>query len=204
MKDGLKITARVFSKEFSFLGLTLIIFLAVMGCSKLKRFDLDGINSSKIPCNCIMDTLKGEWSWFKTRGGHGLSDNNRFKSVIKILSQNQDGSINYELWVKDTLFVCPVSNGCDGIHNGIFVEDTLLYKGSFQFQHFPTTILWGGFVDIKLPHTIPPRDDWSMYLDYDMEFIDDKFQRTRPRDTLIFEDGVIDGIEYHYKKIKKY
>jgi hypothetical protein len=41
------------------------------GCDKLRRFDLDGIDASKIsfPCNCIMDTLKGEWSWYNVFSG---------------------------------------------------------------------------------------------------------------------------------------
>jgi len=67
-----------------------------------------------IPCDCIMDSLRGEWHWTKwNRGGAvgGVIDN-EFKSIIKILSQNEDGSINYE----------------------VFVQDTLFYRGNFQIQ----------------------------------------------------------------------
>jgi len=82
------------------------------------------------PCNCIMDTLKGEWSWVKwDRGGAagGVTDN-EFKLVIKILSQNNDGAINYE----------------------VFVEDTLFYRGDFQIQEDQHG---RNLANIILPHT---------------------------------------------------
>ena len=60
----------------------------------------------EVLCNCIMDTLKGEWSWWLTlRGGVvGGFEDPKFKSIVRILSQNEDESINYEVFVADTLF----------------------------------------------------------------------------------------------------
>jgi len=79
---------------------------------------------SQEPCSCIMDTLKGEWSWIKTYGGiGGNTTDNEFKSIIKILSQNEDASINYEVWV----------------------EDTLYHRGNFQYLKI--------IANIKLPHS---------------------------------------------------
>ena len=80
----------------------------------------------------IMDTLIGEWSWFRTYGGIGGNFyDNKFKSIIKILNQNEDASINYE----------------------VMVEDTLFYKGAFQVQPHPRTGV--RTVNIKLPHFNP-------------------------------------------------
>ena len=96
----------------------------------------DGSDSTENPiipkdsfCSCIMDTLKGDWIWIKRYGGlFGIAVDNEFKSVIKILSQNEDASINYE----------------------VFVEDTLFYIGSFQIQNYDQ---WGyANINIKLPH----------------------------------------------------
>jgi hypothetical protein len=57
------------------------------------------------PCPSIMDMLKGEWSWIKKHGGMGGNTTpNEFASIVKILSQNEDASINYEVFVEDTLF----------------------------------------------------------------------------------------------------
>jgi hypothetical protein len=86
----------------------------------------------------IMDTLTGEWTWFGKSGGIvGGSWNNEYKSVIKILSQNADSSINYE----------------------VFVEDTLFYSGSFKIlnDHW-----YYRQVDIHLPYWIPDEETWLM------------------------------------------
>lgn len=57
------------------------------------------------PHNNIIDTLLGEWTWEATTGGIGGGTyDTEFKSVIKIVSQNEDASINYEVYVEDTLF----------------------------------------------------------------------------------------------------
>ena len=69
--------------------------------------------SLTVLCNCIMDTLKGEWSWVKISSGWSPIRDNTFKSILKFLNQNADSSINYE-------------------H---FVEDTLFSKGSFQYYY---------------------------------------------------------------------
>jgi len=134
----------------------------------------------------FVDTLKGEWSWYKTYGGiGGNSGNNRFKSIIKILSQNEDGTINYEVWVKDTLFVEPITHEYDsGDHNGIFIEDTLLYKESFKII---VDKYQGRGFKIKLPH--------SSYGGYYIRFGGSK-------DILIFEEPCDDCYKYYYQRIK--
>jgi len=103
----------------------------------------------KEPCNCIMDTLNGDWSWYKREGGHaGGTVSNNFKSIIRILSQNEDESINYDVLVADTLF----------------------YRGSFQIQEG----LWNyKKTDIKLPHIIisPPGNKLDYWF---FHFFDEK------------------------------
>ena len=81
------------------------------------------------PCYCIMDTLKGEWSWFKTTGVILPSP---FKSVIRIISQNEDETINYE----------------------VFVADTLFHTGSFQILEVPDRYpsYYRVISSIRLPH----------------------------------------------------
>jgi hypothetical protein len=52
----------------------------------------------------IMDTLKGEWELVRiTSGFSGHGQELTYKQVIKIISQNQDLSINYETWTNDIL-----------------------------------------------------------------------------------------------------
>ena len=86
-------------------------------------------------CNCIMDTLRGEWSWVKKSGGFtGHITDNEFKSIIKILRQNEDGSINYE----------------------VFVEDTLFYRGNFHILYHQ----YYRKADLILPHEIPLSVSW--------------------------------------------
>ena len=134
------------------------------------------------PCNCILDTLIGDWAWYRTYGGFaGSSKVNVFKSVIKILSQNADSSINYEVRVRDTLFIDALfPNIYD--HSGIFVEDTLFSKGSFQIQEGK----WNyRRVVIKLPHYI---------FDYYFYFYAENI--------LTFWDRAMDGYFYYYQKIK--
>jgi len=130
-----------------------------------------------------MDTLKGEWAWFYSTGGiMGAMGDNRYKSVIKVLGQNPDSSINYEVWVRDTLFTSIFSNHYDEV----FLDDTLWSQGSFKIQ-YPSQ-LWGEKVaNIKLPH-------WSPNGDYLISF--------KNADTLYFWDCCIDGCFYFYKRIK--
>jgi len=98
------------------------------------------------PCYCIMDTLKGEWSWIKKHGGYwGQTVDSEFKSIIKILSQNEDTSINYE----------------------VFVEDTLYYSGNFQIMPYGQL---AQTVNIKLPHRLPPSQDIWMFNFRDLEW----------------------------------
>jgi len=92
------------------------------------------------PCLCIMDTLKGEWNWIKTyTAKHGIIDN-EFKSILKVFSQNEDSSINYEA----------------------IVEDTLFYKGSFQLQYDQ----WNNNItNIELPHYNLGRNWLILFMD---------------------------------------
>jgi hypothetical protein len=173
-----------------------------MSCNKLKEnLEIGNIDVENIKPPSIMDTLKGDWIWFKTSGGFGGNTaDNRFKSVIKILGQNNDGTINYEVWVRDTLFVDPLYFLNDH-HDGIFVSETLFYKGNFQLQHPQWALEKIGVSDIKLPH-LNPVGDWVIDFDYLVEFINGAFRRTSPlRDTLIFSQPAADGYNYYYQKI---
>ena len=137
---------------------------------------------AKEPCNCIVDTLKGEWSLIKQGGGFGGGTwDNEFKSIVRILSQNEDESINYEVIVGDTLFY---------------------YEGNFQIQYG----YFSGFeirVNIKLPYKI--WEDINHYSFRDRWFL--SFQgRSDASDTsnenlLIFWEGAMDGY-YYYQRIK--
>ena len=83
----------------------------------------------------LIDSLIGEWNWFKVYGGIGGGTwENYFKSTIKILSQNEDASINYE----------------------VFADDTLFHEGSFQVWYEPQI---GGVANIKLPF-LPSEQKW--------------------------------------------
>jgi len=90
-------------------------------------------------CYCIMDTLKGDWIWFKTSyEGLGGTDN-QFKSIIRVLSQNEDETINYE----------------------VYVDDTLFYNGSFKIQEGNYVLNFTRICSIKLPHySIQIGDFW--------------------------------------------
>jgi len=125
------------------------------------------------PKENIMDTLKGEWNWVKTyTAKHGIIDN-EFKSILKVFSQNEDSSINYE----------------------VIVEDTLYYKGNFQLQYDQ----WNNkIINIKLPHWIPSLlvdEKWIIYFG-------DILTKIPSENTLCFWAGDDDGYIYHYQKIK--
>jgi len=161
--------------------------------NELFRINVENIDSIKFikaelpeePCNCIMDTLKGDWIWFKKHGG--IIDNtwvNEFKSVIRILSQNEDGSINYQ----------------------IFVADTLFSSGSFEL----TSMSWSGWkitTNIKFPHWFWVEDEilyfyesWAFYFDYPF-YYNNVGNLTKDKNTLIFWDTCYDGYFYYYEKI---
>ena len=129
-------------------------------------------------CNCIMDTLKGEWTWVKTAGGWGFHVNdNLFTMVIKILSQNEDNSINYE----------------------VFTEDTLYFQGSCKIEQVRLYGYTGPGIDIKFPfyerhliyYDIPV---WGLFF-YDI------YLRVGGT-VLTFWDGCPDGTFVYFKKIK--
>lgn len=135
-----------------------ILIIAGYSCSNMP--------DNEVKCNCIMDTLKGEWRWTKKSGGFLVDiTDSEFKSIIKILSQNEDESINYE----------------------VFVEDTLFYKGSFQIQKRIEDRI---DANIKLPHEEWLSGNWCIFLCFINE------------NTLCFWDGVDDGYNYIYEKIK--
>ena len=127
------------------------------------------------PCYCIMDTLRGEWSWAKTYGGiGGNTADNEFKSIIKILSQNEDASMNYE----------------------VFVENTIFSNGSFQVQY--SQFYGERTVNINLPH-------WGSSLITDENWIicfKDRLTAMSSKDTLCLWDGKIDGYCYYYYKVR--
>jgi len=202
MRDKVKKTVKFTALA---LCLGLISVLATTSCDKLQRLRVDELIEviSNLPCDCIMDTLKGEWVWFKTFGsiGAGTADN-RYKSVIKILGQNADSSINYEIWVRDTLFGDPLFPTMY-YHNGIFFDDTLWYQGSFQIQHDQ----WSDrYALIELPHVeLFLGRGWNVYLMEDPWPNPWKPSAVKKpsKDTLIFGNrGVTDGYYYYYKRIK--
>ena len=126
------------------------------------------------PCNCIMDTIKGDWTWFKSYKGHGGYTNEiEFQTIIKILNQNEDASINYQ----------------------VFVADTLFYEGTFQLQVDNRN---RRFANIKLPHWIPSIFDekWIIYFG-------DILTEISNENTICFWDGAIDGYFYYYQKIRE-
>jgi hypothetical protein len=123
-------------------------------------------------CYCIMDTLKGEWSWIKTYGGaNGVTTPNEFKSIVKILTQNEDASINYE----------------------VIVDDTLFSMGNFQIE-----ILQGSYygkIKLILPHLTSPLSEnvWIFYFG-------DPLAGIQNNNTLCFWNGGMDGFFYYYQK----
>jgi len=69
------------------LCIVLVSVFVISSCDKLQRLRIDELAEAikNMPCDCIMDTLKGEWVWFKTTGEGNpgnLISYNRFKSVI--------------------------------------------------------------------------------------------------------------------------
>jgi len=128
------------------------------------------------PCHCIMDTLKGEWSWYQTyTAKHGLIEN-EYKSIIKILSQNEDATVNYK----------------------VIVEDTLFHKGSFQIQDSQWVWWTGRVASIKLPH-------WTLSLlvdEYWLLYFGDIQTGIPSENTLCLFSGAADADRYYYQKIK--
>ena len=127
-----------------------------------------------IPCNCIMDTLRGEWSWEKTLAHWWGYIDNDFKSILKILNQNEDGSINYE----------------------VFVEDTLYYKDSFQYQYIPFNEYAIIITNLELPH-----HDYLPFLGWTIFFIDINMEPNK--NILRFWMPGFEAPNYFYFKIKK-
>ena len=158
-----------------------IVIPLLMCCAQSSSVDYP--KEEIYPCNCIMDTLKGEWNWVKTYGGvRGNTTDNEFKSILKILNHNEDFSVNYE----------------------VFVDNTLLYKGDFQIREDQ----WNRkTANVNLPHEIYGVDIvWHVYL-FDilvMEYdeINGRFEHKPSKDTLTLWDGADDGYYYIYKKIK--
>ena len=134
----------------------------------------------------LFDSLKGEWSWFKSIvAGGGIIIDNEFKSIIKILSQNKDTSINYE----------------------VIVEDTLFYKGSFQILYDEHIVGYSGNAVMTLPFLIWWNEDQlsTQSLKWFIYFGDPK-QGIVSRDTLCFDNCPVlclaEGDKYYYQRIK--
>ena len=131
-------------------------------------------------CFCIMDTLRGEWSWIKwNRGGIvGGTIDNEFKSIIKILSQNEDASINYE----------------------VFVEDILFYRGSFQIQEDQRG---GNSTNIMLPHA-PNGTIWHIFFHnpLEMEYNEEKEYKSTKNALTLYNFGMIAPPWALYERIK--
>ena len=151
-----------------FLLCAFLVFATVTGCK-------DDSNEPKLIDKTTMqfDSLKGEWSWFNTFGGFaGGTWDNEFKSIIRILSQNKDSSINYEVIVEDTLFI----------------------KSSFKIHNEADGIMK---CDIKLPH-FPCSDcikTWNLTLGNFGSNLTNK-------DTLTIFDGCMDSYYYRYLRHK--
>ena len=94
-----------------------------------------------VPCACIIDTLIGEWRWAKTYTGFmGTIVDNEFESIVKIISQNEDTSVNYESYAADTLFA----------------------KSIFTWN----THQWGGIKpNIMLPHFRTEAESWLLRME---------------------------------------
>ena len=137
-------------------------------------------------CHCIMDTLKGEWNWIRVEDGKGNTWDNEFTSIIKILSQNEDKSINY----------------------GIFVDDTLFSKGSFQIlEVLPVNEFCVKIAYINLPHLA--RRDGKQYIFVDWWYLvsQDWLTGESNEEILVFVDGRVPDVvgtiySYVYQKMK--
>ena len=99
-------------------------------------------NAILIPCPCVIELMKGEWNWTKTYTSKWDMIDNKFESKLKVLGQNEDGSVSYE----------------------IFVDDTLFYRSNFQLRQY----YWSedcNVVNIKLPHHNGVGNwGWGIYL----------------------------------------
>jgi len=191
MKNKLKTTIRFFSERISFLGLALLVCVMAVSCERYEpQKDDPPIKDS---CNCIMDTLKGEWKWVKiVTGEPTVIRDSSFMSIVKILSQNADSSINYEVWVEDSLF----SQGSFQIKD---MDDGWFCSPNY-FPNYHSVV-----IDIKhfrlpfFPPVLGWNEEWNML-----------FTNKMPQDTII-EGYTTDyplmvlwvcGINYYYQKIK--
>ena len=140
--------------------------------------------SQSIPCFCVMDVLKGEWGWYKMAGLSCEGDNS-YTSIIRILSQNKDCSVNYE----------------------IFVADTLFYQGCFEFDHVHQWDV-GYFIiytNIKLPHNAFWVDDQLIYNPISWRiYLGDYLMRIPDKNIITFYHGLIGTghCMYNYQRIK--
>ena len=134
------------------------------------------INGEQVYCYNENNPLKGNWNWIKTyTPKHGIIDN-EFKSILKVFSQNEDSSINYE----------------------VIVEDTLFYKGNFQYKYLYDNRIDN--INIKLPHWIPTLladEGWIIHFGYL-----DLLTEIPSENTLCFWAGAEDGYFYYYQKIR--
>jgi len=123
----------------------------------------------KNPALCLINT---EWSWFKMTGGENpFNEGNEYKSIVRILEQNEDGSINYE----------------------IFVEDTLFSTGSFQIQYEKGN----RYIYIKLPHNLS-NNRWDFRFHGEICW---KWQGEQSEGLLFYNSEYVSAVVFHYKKI---
>ena len=142
-------------------------------------------------CNCLMDTLYGEWKWIGNWGAWSrLGEDLPYKSYVKF-GQKKDFSFYYE----------------------VFADDTLFHKDSFQYRYGPDFLYlvnhWFRIVVINLPHNFfrlypddYPKDDWSLYWFHDGGIHDDQLSLEFKPDTLAFWAGELDAY-YIYERIRK-
>jgi hypothetical protein len=141
-------------------------------------------------CNCIMDTLQGEWKLFRAHEGMPSWSANYPTSniVLKILSQNDDASINYEFWI----------------------EDSLVYKKRFQYEYdqhiFEQDYLI--IANMKLLYLRGKPDSEHLFEDFREEagiyfgYIDYTGNRQDKGILTVWMSSVIDGPINNYEKIK--
>ena len=133
------------------------------------------------PCHCIMDTLRGKWRWVQTTGQvQGGSIDNAFGSVIKIFSQNTDGSINYE----------------------VFAEDTLYYRGTFQILLDNQYCYQGYPYNIILPYDHPFINIEYYHWYFDFVNIPLPWIPTNEIGWRINNKQLVDSYYYYYQKIR--
>ena len=164
-------------------------------------------------CNCIMDTLKGEWKLFKSQGGiGGWTAYPTSTIILKILNQNEDGSINYEIFAEGILNQSVAIRDTSDYHFFVldtlgyyytFAVDTFFYKGSFQYSYYLQFDQKFFLSDIKILYLC-----WKLFYWYKPsgifvgEVLESGVGRRSKGILTIFMPDVVDGYVNYYEKIK--